>query len=33
MKQLGRQLKLVIGNDDESFEITQLRVTFDIKKH
>nr|WP_282555252.1 hypothetical protein [Providencia stuartii] len=32
MKQLGRQLKLVIGNDDESFEITQLRVTFDIKK-
>ncbi|WP_336193064.1 phage protein [Providencia stuartii] len=32
MKQFGRQLKLVIGNQDEAFEVTNLRVTFDVKK-
>ncbi|EPR6388085.1 phage protein [Providencia stuartii] len=32
MKQFGRQLKLVIGNTKESLEITNLRVTFEVKK-
>lgn len=32
MRQFGRQLKLVIGSDKESLEITNLRVTFEVKK-
>lgn len=32
MRQFGRQLKLVIGNENESLEITHLRVTFNVKK-
>ncbi|MEY1239800.1 hypothetical protein AB7102_19860 [Providencia manganoxydans] len=32
MRQFGRQLKLVIGNTRESLEMTNLRVTFEVKK-
>ncbi|MCX2589732.1 hypothetical protein OQ435_16295 [Proteus penneri] len=32
MRQFGRQLKLVIGSDKQSLEITNLRVTFEVKK-
>lgn len=32
MRQFGRQLKLVIGSDKKSLEITNLRVTFEVKK-
>ncbi|MBE7853855.1 hypothetical protein GC355_21710, partial [Yersinia pestis] len=32
MKQFGRQVKLTLGNAQESIEITSLRVTFEISK-
>lgn len=32
MKQFGRQLRLRLGNAQESIEITQLRVTFEVSK-
>lgn len=32
MRQFGRQLKLVIGSNKESLEITNLRITFEVKK-
>ncbi|MEK9497051.1 hypothetical protein V2H77_11410 [Photorhabdus sp. P32] len=32
MKQFGRQLKLNIGNEKESIEITNLRVAFEVSK-
>lgn len=32
MKQFGRQLKLVIGSNKESIEITNLRVQFEVQK-
>lgn len=32
VRQFGRQLKLVIGSDKESLEITNLRVIFEVKK-
>ena len=32
MKQFGRQIKLFIGNEKESIECSQLRISFDISK-
>lgn len=32
MRQFGRQLKLVIGSKNESVEITNLRVQFEVQK-
>ncbi|QXF35253.1 hypothetical protein CE143_20315 [Photorhabdus luminescens] len=32
MRQFGRQLKLTIGNEKESIEITNLRVAFEVSK-